>query len=59
LHVDLIVVGTHGRTGLPRALMGSTAEKVVRTSEVPVLTVHAAAALSATRSATSETDAVA
>ena len=37
----LIVVGTHGRRGLPRALMGSVAEKVVRTSPIPVLTVHA------------------
>lgn len=38
----LIVMGTHGRTGLSRALMGSTAEKVVRTANVPVLTVHVA-----------------
>jgi nucleotide-binding universal stress UspA family protein len=37
---DLIVVGSHGRKGLPRALLGSVAEKVVRLSEVPVLTVH-------------------
>jgi nucleotide-binding universal stress UspA family protein len=37
--VDLIVMGTHGRRGLPRAIMGSTAERVVRTSPVPVLTV--------------------
>ncbi|MBX3228031.1 MAG: universal stress protein [Labilithrix sp.] len=36
----LIVMGTHGRTGIPRALIGSVAEKVVRTSKVPVLTVH-------------------
>jgi nucleotide-binding universal stress UspA family protein len=38
---DMIVVGTHGRTGLPRALLGSTAERLVRTSPVPVLVAHA------------------
>ena len=37
----LIVMGTHGRRGLPRALIGSVAEKVVRTAHVPVLTIHA------------------
>lgn len=37
---DLIVVGTHGRTGLSHALMGSVAEKVVRLAPCPVLTVH-------------------
>jgi nucleotide-binding universal stress UspA family protein len=37
----LIVLGTHGRRGLPRWLMGSVAEHVVRTAPVPVLTVHA------------------
>lgn len=37
----MIVMGTHGRKGLPRALIGSVAEKIVRTSPVPVLTVHA------------------
>ena len=36
----LIVMGTHGRRGLPRALLGSVAEKVVRMSTVPVLTIH-------------------
>ena len=36
----MIVMGTHGRTGLGRALLGSVAEKVVRTSTVPVLTIH-------------------
>jgi nucleotide-binding universal stress UspA family protein len=36
---DLIVMGTHGRRGLPRAILGSVAEKVVRLSPVPVLTV--------------------
>jgi universal stress protein A len=37
---DLVVMGTHGRTGLSRMVMGSTAEKVVRGSPVPVLTVR-------------------
>ncbi len=37
----LIVMGTHGRRGLPRALLGSVAEKVVRSATCPVLTVHA------------------
>lgn len=38
---DLIVLGTHGRRGVDRLLVGSVAEKVVRASPVPVLTVHA------------------
>jgi universal stress protein A len=38
---DLVVMGTHGRTGRDRALIGSVAETVVRRSRVPVLTVHA------------------
>jgi len=38
---DLIVVGTHGHRGLSRALLGSEAEKVVRFSTIPVLTVRA------------------
>lgn len=37
--IDLIVVGTHGRTGVTRALLGSVAERVVRTAPCPVLTV--------------------
>jgi len=36
---DLIVMGTHGRTGLARLLMGSVAEQVVRKAPCPVLTV--------------------
>jgi nucleotide-binding universal stress UspA family protein len=36
--VDLIVMGTHGRTGLTRLLMGSVAEAVVRRASCPVLT---------------------
>jgi nucleotide-binding universal stress UspA family protein len=39
LGAELIVIGTHGRTGVARLLLGSVAEKVVRTSRVPVLTV--------------------
>jgi universal stress protein A len=39
---DLIVMGTHGRTGLEHALLGSVAEKVVRKAACPVLTVRAA-----------------
>lgn len=38
--IDLIVMGTHGRSGLERHLLGSVAEKIVRTSSVPVLTVR-------------------
>ncbi|PSQ48576.1 universal stress protein [Halobacteriales archaeon SW_7_65_23] len=37
--IDLIVMGTHGRTGLDRYLLGSVTEKVVRTADVPVVTV--------------------
>jgi nucleotide-binding universal stress UspA family protein len=37
--VDLIVMGTHGRRGFSRVLLGSVAEKVVRLSPIPVLTV--------------------
>ena len=36
-NVDMIVMGTHGRTGLTHALMGSVAEKVVRLAPCPVL----------------------
>ena len=41
LEADLIVIGTHGRTGLAHVFLGSVAEHVVRASPVPVLTVHA------------------
>ncbi len=39
---DLIVIGTHGRTGLMRVLMGSIAESVMRLAQCPVLTVKQA-----------------
>ena len=38
--IDLIVTGTHGRTGLQHAVLGSVAERVVRMAPCPVLTVH-------------------
>jgi nucleotide-binding universal stress UspA family protein len=40
---DLLVMGTHGRRGLKRALQGSVAEEVVRSASCPVVTVRAAA----------------
>jgi nucleotide-binding universal stress UspA family protein len=59
--VDIIVMGTHGRSGLPRYLLGSVTERVVRRARVPVLTVSqtdedatvtsAAGAISAARTA--------
>ncbi|ELZ91307.1 universal stress protein UspA-like protein [Haloferax mucosum ATCC BAA-1512] len=39
--IDVIVMATHGRTGVERVLLGSVTERVVRTSPVPVLTVRA------------------
>ena len=44
--VDLIVVGTHGRTGLTRVLVGSVAELIMRHAKCPVLVVKAAETLS-------------
>lgn len=41
VQADLVVLGTHGRRGIARALIGSVAESLVRTSTVPVMTVHA------------------
>ncbi|MFB6135418.1 MAG: universal stress protein, partial [Halobacteriaceae archaeon] len=41
--VDLVVMGTRGRSGLRRTLLGSVTERVVRTASVPVVTVPASA----------------
>ena len=38
--IDLIVIGTHGRTGLAHVLLGSVAERIVRKAPCPVLTVR-------------------
>lgn len=38
--IDLLIAGTHGRRGMSRGLLGSVAEKIVRLSQIPVLTVH-------------------
>ncbi|HCX89755.1 MAG: universal stress protein [Deltaproteobacteria bacterium CG12_big_fil_rev_8_21_14_0_65_43_10] len=38
--IDLIIMGTHGRTGLGHVLFGSVAERVLREAPCPVLTVH-------------------
>jgi nucleotide-binding universal stress UspA family protein len=39
-HFDLIILGTHGRTGIQRFMLGSVAERVVRTAPCPVLAVR-------------------
>lgn len=38
--IDLLVLGTHGRSGLDRLVLGSVAERLIRTAEIPVLTVR-------------------
>ncbi|WP_411963185.1 universal stress protein [Haloferax sp. YSMS24] len=38
--IDIIVMATHGRTGVERVLLGSVTERVVRTASMPVLTIH-------------------
>lgn len=40
-NIDLVITGTHGRGAIQHLLMGSVAERVVRTAPCPVLTVHA------------------
>jgi nucleotide-binding universal stress UspA family protein len=50
--VDLVVMGTHGRTGLSRLLMGSVAEAVVRQAKCPVLTLRPSVAAEVQPSAT-------
>jgi nucleotide-binding universal stress UspA family protein len=47
-NADLIVIGTHGRRGVGRLLIGSDAEQIVRTAPVPVLVVRPAAEASGT-----------
>jgi nucleotide-binding universal stress UspA family protein len=42
LQAELIVMGTHGRTGLGRMILGSVAEQVLRTAPCPVVTIRAA-----------------
>jgi nucleotide-binding universal stress UspA family protein len=46
-HADFIVIGTHGRTGLTRLLMGSVAEAIVRRAQCPVLTIKQPVAVEA------------
>ena len=38
--IDLVIIGTHGRKGVDRILFGSVAERVVKTSSVPVLSIN-------------------
>jgi len=49
--IDLIVMGTHGRGGLKRLILGSVAESAVRSGPCPVLTIHHAERSVSTRSA--------
>jgi len=40
IEADLVVIGTHGRRGLARALLGSVAENVIRTAHRPIVTIR-------------------
>jgi nucleotide-binding universal stress UspA family protein len=40
IDADLVVIGTHGRRGLARALLGSVAENVIRTAHRPIVTIR-------------------
>lgn len=53
---DLIVMGTHGRTGLKRMILGSVAEKVTRRASCPVLTIREPAARSAAEAGVQQPD---
>ena len=53
-NVDLLVLGTHGRTGIAKALMGSVAEKIFRQASCPVLTVGPGVAPRASHAAAAE-----
>ena len=44
----MLAIGTHGRTGLPRMFLGSVAERIVRTSPIPVVTVRLGSKLATT-----------
>jgi nucleotide-binding universal stress UspA family protein len=55
--VDMIVMSTHGRSGIRRAVMGSVAESVLRRTPTPILLVSAAGARVQTRSVRSSSDA--
>ena len=40
IHADIIIMGTHGRKGIDRILFGSVAEKIVKSSTIPVMTIR-------------------
>jgi nucleotide-binding universal stress UspA family protein len=52
--IDLLVLGTHGRTGMKKALMGSVAERIFRQATCPVLTVGSRVSARATHSVAAE-----
>ena len=52
--IDLLVLGTHGRTGMKKALMGSVAERIFRQATCPVLTVGSRVSARATHAAAAE-----
>lgn len=53
-HADLIVMSTHGRSGMERWLLGSVAEKVVRGAKIPVMLIRPPAAAPASAGSTSQ-----
>lgn len=52
VEADLVAIGTHGRRGLSRMLLGSVTERVMRTAQCPVLTVHVCPAHAPTATST-------